>query len=70
MKRLLRKQIRTLDHLAQAVEDKRSIITRPGDLLHCHQGRQPAIWVFNLNASQVHKWITEGMFLYPKPKKK
>lgn len=56
-------KIADLDDLKCAVHYQRAIITT-NTILHSHRGYIAAAYVYNLNASIVHKWLRKGMFIH------
>lgn len=60
----MNQQIKTLQELANAAEDRRSVV------YHRHQYiPQPAAFVLNMPGSKILQFINNGLFLYPKPHK-
>jgi hypothetical protein len=57
-------RIKTLAQLAKAAADCKSVV-----IPHSSFQRSPAAFIFSLQASMVHRYITSGMFIY-KPRKK
>jgi len=60
------KQIKTLDALVKAVEDKRAVFTDSFGMLH---NPRPAAWVINLSGAIISRIIINGLYIYKKDKK-
>lgn len=55
----LKKQIITLQDLAQAARDKRSVTCET-----FHIRRMPAAWMINIIGSQIVRYLDAGIYLY------
>ena len=61
----MKRQIRTLEGLMQAVRHRKAVIVRPGN----GNIRIPAAFVIGMPARVVYSYIRQGMYLYKKGKK-
>lgn len=58
-------KIRDLNDLALAVTLRKAIVTKDRPQVGSnHQGYRPAAFIFNMNASVVHRWIVDGMYIH------